>query len=109
MNAAPSGKSAPTRRIQPQAWWTNADREYSHGFASWIRNAAPETANASGTHSRHHSLFSFPLTSPSSAAPASIITCAQTEWASMWIVEFVKNTITGHMKTPSPKRSAGHR
>ena len=64
---------------------------------------------AAGTHTRHHSLFSFPLTSPSSAAPASIIICAQELCASMWIVEFVKRTITGHMKMPSPKRIDGQR
>ena len=27
----------------------------------------------------------------------------------MWIVEFVKNTITGHIRTPSPKNSDGQR
>ena len=95
--------------IQPQVWWTNAEREYSHGLASWTRNAAPETANAAGTHSFHHSLRSFPLTSPSSAAPASIIIWAHAEWASMWIVELVKKTITGHMNTPMPKSTDGHR
>ena len=40
---------------------------------------------------------------PSSAAPASIIACAHAPWATMWIVEFVKKTITGHISTPRPK------
>ena len=55
------------------------------------------------------SLFSFPRTRPSSAAPASIITCAQAPWAIMWIAEFVKKVITGHMSTPIPKASPGQR
>jgi len=72
-------------------------------------NPLPETASNAGTHSFQSSLFSFPLTSPSSAAPASIIICAQELCASMWIVEFVKRTITGHMKTPSPNSRLGQR
>ena len=47
--------------------------------------------------------------SPSSAAPASIIACAQALWATMWIVELVKKTITGHISTPSPKSRLGQR
>ena len=65
--------------------------------------------NASGTQRRQAGLVSFPLTSPISAAPASIITCAQEPWASMWIVELVKNTITGHIRTPMSSSVAGQR
>ena len=51
----------------------------------------------------------FPLARPSSAAPASIITCAQEPCASMWMVELVKNTITGHISTPIKSSTEGHR
>ena len=72
-------------------------------------NAVPLTTNASGTVRRHSGLTSLPRASPSSAAPASIITCAQAPWASMWIAEFVKKTITGHIRTPIVNASDGQR
>src|SRR5262249_54018588 len=56
-----------------------------------------------------YGLCSFPRTSPSSAAPASIITCAHEPCATMWIVELVKNTITGHIRTPIRNANDGHR
>ena len=40
---------------------------------------------------------------------ASIIVWAQAPWATMWIVELVKKTITGHISTPRPKSRLGHR
>src|SRR4029453_7382745 len=52
---------------------------------------------------------SFPRTSASSIAPAIISTSAHEPWASMWSVEFVKNTITGHKKIPSENAIAGHK
>jgi len=95
--------------VQPSVWWRNAARAKSQPFCSCTSSAAPETASASGSASRHARWCSFPRTSPSSAAPASIIVCAQAPWAIMWIVEFVKKTITGHISTPSAKSRLGQR
>jgi hypothetical protein len=36
-------------------------------------------------------------------------TCAHEPCASMWIVEFVKKVITGHMRTPSVNSTPGQR
>ena len=58
---------------------------------------------------RQYRLWSLPLARPRCAPPASIITCAHEPWATMWMVEFVKKVITGHMKTPMKKASPGHR
>ncbi len=57
----------------------------------------------------HQRLLSFPFASPSSAPPMTISACAQLPCASMWIAEFVKNVITGHMKMPSMNAIAGQR
>ena len=96
----PSASTVRPSSVQPRKWCRKAERWKSHGFCSCTSSATPPTVNASGTQRRHAGLVSFPLTSPISAAPASIITCAQEPWASMWIVELVKNTITGHIRTP---------
>ena len=69
----------------------------------------PETRKASAMQSRQSGLLSFPRTRPSSAPPASIITWAQAPCASVWMVELVKKTITGHMKMPMPKAKPGQR
>src|SRR6478735_6848565 len=74
-----------------------------------MSKATPETASASGRQSRQARACSFPRTRPSSAAPASIIVWAQAPWATMWIVELVKRTITGHISTPRPKSRLGQR
>ena len=89
--------------VQPSKWCRNAERWKSHGFCSCSRNASPETGNASGVARRQSWLCSLPRTSPSSAAPASIIAWAHAPCATMWIVEFVKNVITGHIRTPIRK------
>ena len=41
-----------------------------------------------------------PAARPSATAPASIVTCAQAAWATVCIVELVKNTVTGHNGRP---------
>ena len=69
----------------------------------------PDTRNANAIARRHHGLVNFPRTSPSSAAPANINACAHAPCASMWMVEFVKNVITGNMRTPSVKAIPGQR
>src|SRR5947208_278990 len=66
-------------------------------------------ANAGTVASRHHGLTSLPRTSASSVAPANISTSAQAPCASMWMVEFVKNVITGHNMTPMKNSVPGHR
>jgi hypothetical protein len=106
---ATSGNTAPISAVQPMMWCRKAARENSHPFCSWISSAAPETARASGRAKCQARLCSLPRRSPSSAAPASIIVCAQAPWATMWIVEFVKKTITGHISTPSAKSRLGQR
>src|SRR5207302_4594672 len=95
--------------VQPNTWCRNAERWKSQAFCPWTRNAAPETTKAALSISPHHWLCSFPRTSASSTAPASIRTSAQTPCASMWSVEVVKKTITGHMNRPSVNASPGHR
>src|SRR5205823_11961179 len=35
--------------------------------------------------------------------------CAQAPWASIWIVEFVKKVITGHIRTPRANARPGQR
>src|SRR5215470_14490112 len=74
-----------------------------------MRKAAPETTKASGIVRRQYRLLSLPFARPRCAPPASIITCAHDPWASMWIVELVKNTITGHIRTPIRNANDGHR
>ena len=54
-------------------------------------------------------LFSLPAASPSWAPPASIIISAQEPCATMWMVEFVKNTITGHISRPITNTTLGNR
>src|SRR5262249_14016799 len=97
-----SGKSAAPISVQPTRWCRNAERAKNHPFCSCTRNAAPETAMPIGVASFHQRLFSFPFARPSSAAPIAISACAQAPWATMWIAEFVKNVITGHIRIPSP-------
>src|SRR5437763_9531303 len=99
---------APTS-VQQSRWWRNDERWKNHGFCSWISNAAPETKSANVIDRRHHGLEIFPRTRASSVAPASISTCAHELWASMWIVEFVKNVMTGHISTPIEKMRPGQR
>ncbi len=48
----PSGKIAATSSVQPIAWWRNAAREKSHGFCSWIRNAAALTSSVTRERQR---------------------------------------------------------
>ena len=44
-------------------------RAKNHGFCSWTRNAAPETASPTGAASRHQRFVSLPCASASSAPP----------------------------------------
>src|SRR5262249_8808013 len=104
-----SGKSAAPISVQPTRWCRNAERAKNHPFCSCTRNAAPETARPIGVASFHQRLFSFPYARPSSAAPIAISACAQAPWATMWIAEFVKNVITGHIRIPSPNARPGQR
>ena len=66
-----------------------------------------ETASASGSAAASAACAASRAARPSSAAPASIIVWAHAPWATMWIVEFVKKTITGHISTPRPKSKPG--
>ena len=101
---------APPISTQPQAWCTNAEREKSHPFCSWTRNATPETAKASGIVRRPElGGAACRRPAPSPAAPASITACAQTACAIVCIVESVKNTVTGHRRDASAKRRDGQR
>jgi hypothetical protein len=69
----------------------------------------PETKNASAIVSSQRGSVSFPRASPSAAAPASISACAHAPCASICSVEFVKNTITGHIHSPIRKAVPGQR
>ena len=74
-----------------------------------MRKAAALTSSVNESDSVHQRLVSFPRTSASWTAPASIATSAHEAWASMWIVEFVKKTDTGQSATPMPNAIEGHR
>ena len=104
-----SGNTAAPSIVHPSAWCRKAERWYNHAFCSWTKNAAPEMTKAALVARLHHLLCSFPRTSASSTAPASISTSAQAPCASMCSVELVKKTITGHMNRPSVNASPGQR
>ena len=57
--------------------------------------------------SPYQRLDSRPCATASWTAPARIATSAQTVWASMCRVEFVKKTATGQSSTPSANASDG--
>src|SRR5436190_11796491 len=104
-----SGNAAAQTSVQPTRWCRNADRAKNQPFCSCTRKAVPETAMATGVASFHQRLCSLPFASPSSAAPIAMSAWAHAPWAIMWIAELVKNVITGHIPTPSPKARPGHR
>src|SRR5579859_5860361 len=107
--ARPTAKTAQPMTHQPSRWCRKAERWKNQPFCSWTSSAVPETTNASGVVSRQCGFLSLPRTSPSSAPPHNIITWAHEPWASVWMAEFVKKTITGHIITPMKNARPGQR
>ena len=77
-------------------------------FCSWTRNAPPETRTPTGV-APATSAAELPVGQPELGRARGHQACAQALCASMWIAEFVKNVITGHIRTPKTNATPGQR